>query len=179
MTSKSQTSSIDLQRYYDDDEHQFACYECCLVDHSQDEPDGECHIGETCYINTSLDAIEHLRRHIANGDIVPNAVIQALQDQIVRQTFVNQSLMEPSRRSDGSHSGEREKAFHVQWLKEQNNTGSPMLRQLFSVWGINDETPREVAIAASLIEWLGTNVGFCFLGEALKRCGYEIRKIEK
>ena len=37
---------------------------------------------------------------------------------------------------------------------------------------------RDRLIAATVIQWLGTNVGFCWLKEALKNAGYKIVKIE-
>lgn len=37
-------------------------------------------------------------------------------------------------------------------------------------------TPEEATCAATVIQWLGTNCGFCWLGEALKLAGYRISK---
>jgi len=38
-------------------------------------------------------------------------------------------------------------------------------------------TENDRTIVATVIQWLGTNVGFCFLEAALKRCGLKIVKI--
>jgi hypothetical protein len=38
---------------------------------------------------------------------------------------------------------------------------------------------RDKFIVATVIQWLGTNVGFGFLHEALKKCGYQLTKIEQ
>ena len=40
-------------------------------------------------------------------------------------------------------------------------------------------TKRDRLIVATVIQWLGTNVGFCWLRETLKIAGYKITKIEK
>lgn len=38
---------------------------------------------------------------------------------------------------------------------------------------------RDRLIVATVIQWLGTNVGFCFLREVLKKAGYNIVKIKE
>jgi hypothetical protein len=35
-------------------------------------------------------------------------------------------------------------------------------------------TERDRMVAATVIQWLGSNVGFCFLEDALKACGYKV-----
>lgn len=40
-------------------------------------------------------------------------------------------------------------------------------------------TDRECAIAASAIQWLGTNVGWCWLEETLEESGWELRRTTK
>jgi hypothetical protein len=40
-------------------------------------------------------------------------------------------------------------------------------------------TKRERIILATVIQWLGSNIGFCFLETALKNCGYRIVKEDK
>ena len=40
-------------------------------------------------------------------------------------------------------------------------------------------TDRDRMIVATVIQWLASNVGFCFLERMLKSAGYEIRKIDK
>lgn len=40
-------------------------------------------------------------------------------------------------------------------------------------------TPRERVIVATVIQWLGTNVGFAWLREVLDKCGYEVREKER
>lgn len=39
--------------------------------------------------------------------------------------------------------------------------------------------PRERMIVATVIQWLGSNVGFCWLQETLKKGGYEVKRIKK
>jgi hypothetical protein len=83
----------------------------------------------------------------------------------------------------------REMAFYEQWLKENQplswvNNGHGILQDLFiernitqplgqTKW-IVEINNRDRWIVATIIQWLGTNVGFCFLQEALRRCGYTI-----
>ncbi len=175
MTFKSSQSDIEFQDAHDGKEfgYEFTCYDCNLVTRNEVESmfnDGHCRIANV------LDAMDHLRTHIEAGDMVEPSLIHRFQSILKRRSFVHQSLCTPNRRM----SNKREKAFFEQWLHEQRDDGStPMCRGLFESWGIQDETPREVAIMASLIQWLGTNVGFCFLESALKRCGYRITKIEE
>jgi hypothetical protein len=38
---------------------------------------------------------------------------------------------------------------------------------------------KEAAIAATVVQWLGTNCGFDFLARCLKACGYRIERDEK
>lgn len=93
-------------------------------------------------------------------------------------------------RTKHEHS-QREKAFHEQWLHENFpqggvNFGRGILQDLFMKHrdnkiqnlGFQEEsiriTKRERRIVATVIQWLGTNVGWCFLGEALGRCGYQV-----
>jgi hypothetical protein len=54
----------------------------------------------------------------------------------------------------------------LKWLLGENN------RQAEAV------TDRERAVAATVIQWLGSPVGFSFLEAAMKDCGYELREKE-
>jgi hypothetical protein len=80
----------------------------------------------------------------------------------------------------------REKAFHDQWQQENApvshvNHGHGILQDLF----INETGPftkkisevmsqRDRMIVATVIQWLGSNCGMCFLEESLKRFGAKI-----
>lgn len=88
----------------------------------------------------------------------------------------------------------REHAFALEWERENKPDGGRGL----SSWGILQAlmfdqrsassipapwwhmrarfwiTNKEAAIAATVVQWLGTNVGMCFLEKALKACGYKI-----
>lgn len=87
----------------------------------------------------------------------------------------------------------REKAFHDVWLewneaRAGHNQGQGILQDLFiddnpqskgltKIWHevINS---RDRRIVATIIQWLGTNVGIGFLSEALKRGGqYKLESI--
>lgn len=77
----------------------------------------------------------------------------------------------------------REKAFYDQWMKDNEpklylNYGHGVLQDLFikskSLFGFDREwlleiNNRDRLIAATVIQWLGSNCGMCFLSEALKR----------
>ena len=40
-------------------------------------------------------------------------------------------------------------------------------------------TNRDKYVVATVIQWLGTNVGWCFLEECLKECGYTLHRTEE
>lgn len=179
MSFKGPVSDIEFQDAHDGKEfgYEFTCYDCNLVTRNTA---GSMFNDGHCRISNVLDAMEHLKQHIAVGDMVEPSLIHRFQSILKRRSFVHQTLSSPRRRRDGSPSAKRESAFFEQWLHEQRDDGStPMCRGMFESWGISDETPREVAIMASLIQWLGTNVGFAFLESALKRCGYRIERVKQ
>jgi hypothetical protein len=79
----------------------------------------------------------------------------------------------------------REKAFADRWKAENDagaawrNYGRGLLEMLLcsEQRGIfmqfpRDLTPQEATAAATAIQWLGTNVGWCFLEECVKAAGY-------
>lgn len=79
----------------------------------------------------------------------------------------------------------REEAFARIWEKENEpRAQGPCLAWLLhakpcenSIFGEATDRPltqEEVTVSATVIQWLGSNVGWCFLGEALRECGYEI-----
>ncbi len=62
----------------------------------------------------------------------------------------------------------REKAFADAWVAENDPAGRrAMLRALIG----RDPTPAEAKLSGRLIQWLGSNVGFGFLIEALRANG--------
>ena len=83
---------------------------------------------------------------------------------------------------------EREMAFYEQWLQDNApvsgvNSGHGILQDLFiesdSPFGFTKKTvelinDRDRMIVATVIQWLGSNCGMCFLGEALGRFGARI-----
>jgi hypothetical protein len=175
MTFKGPQSDIEFQVAGDDGEefgYEYTCYDCNLVTRNVVESmfnDGHCRLADT------IVSVLHIKKHQSVGDMVPNELIASLQFKLKNIATFHQSSMSPRRRKDGSHSGVREAAFHDQWLHEQ---GSNLLLKLLDGANLGDLSHREATIAATLIQWLGTNVGFCFLENALKRCGYKSTKIE-
>lgn len=86
-----------------------------------------------------------------------------------------------------------ENALSANWVKENKkragmNFGNGILQDLFFERNgspLNLLSPvkchliithRERLIVATVIQWLGTNVGFCWLREALSKAGYDIVK---
>ena len=83
----------------------------------------------------------------------------------------------------------RERAFARVWFKRAHpwlysSPWADKLRALLTPYATDprDErehfvTKREAQVAATIIQSLGTNVGFAFLEEALREAGYVVRKI--
>jgi hypothetical protein len=76
-------------------------------------------------------------------------------------------------------SNPKEKVFARAWLEQQ--TESHTLQWLLCAspdqnTQERDLTQLEATCAATLMQWLGSPVGFCFLQDALRECGYELRK---
>lgn len=59
----------------------------------------------------------------------------------------------------------REAAFIAQWRKEQKD--GDILRHL-----IGPYTARDAQVAATVIQWLGSNVGICFIEETIRRSAH-------
>lgn len=87
----------------------------------------------------------------------------------------------------------REVGFAQEWDKENDsdqsicrNYGCGILQDLFieakgMFWGrrmTHRISNRERMIVATVIQWLGSNCGMCFLEQALKRSGYKIVRIK-
>jgi len=91
----------------------------------------------------------------------------------------------------------REKAFADHWRELNNkktqrsiNHGFGILQDLLiegddmfiniqkPKYAIVLITPIHRYIVATIIQWLGSNVGWCFLEVCLKRCGYQITRIK-
>lgn len=93
----------------------------------------------------------------------------------------------------------REKLFADEWEKENDyelrsnvNYGMGILQDLmveqkgdpFELWYYPKTCTfiikkRDAAIVATVIQWLGSNVGFCFLTTCLEKCGYTLTKKER
>jgi hypothetical protein len=82
---------------------------------------------------------------------------------------------------------EREMAFYEQWQEENapisgHNNGHGILQDLFiesDTMGFRRKVVEEISnrdrmIVATVVQWLGSNCGMCFLDEALGRFGAKI-----
>ena len=73
----------------------------------------------------------------------------------------------------------REIIFARRW--EDENTG---MRSVLN-WLLGphnqqvDVTERERTVAATVVQWLGSPIGFNFLEEALEECGYKLEPIKE
>jgi hypothetical protein len=87
----------------------------------------------------------------------------------------------------------REAAFQKHWMKQNEinpgvNSGHGILQGLFTKvenpFSLMSKTTviqlnaRDRQVAATAIQWLGSNCGFAFLQETLKDCGYNITPIK-
>lgn len=84
----------------------------------------------------------------------------------------------------------REKALSRLWRKENQkrhwlNCGFGVLQDLFfnsahfdrtKIFPLTTITKRDRVIAATVVQWLGSNCGFTFLCKAMDNCGYKIVK---
>ena len=91
-----------------------------------------------------------------------------------------------------TQTSKQEAAFAEQWIDECKprrwlNYGHGLVQDLFLERGLGVIDPlkvvavltnRERMIAATVIQWLGTNCGRYFLDEALGKCGYKIIKVK-
>ena len=87
------------------------------------------------------------------------------------------------------NSNDIENAFSSHWKKENERVigisyGEGILQNLFfdivnkynDIECMLEINNRDRLVAATVIQWLGTNVGFCFLKETLSDAGYKIVK---
>lgn len=86
-------------------------------------------------------------------------------------------------RLDPKRDNPREVAFAAQWERENERlgaTGAILGRLLYTPPKLDTlHVERDRAVAATVVQWLGSNVGFSFMEEALRQCGYRIERIEK
>lgn len=82
-------------------------------------------------------------------------------------------------------SGDLERAFAYAWLKRQelfeHQPGDHLALMLQTATGEEDEiiTQRDARVAATVIQWLGTNCGFAFLSQVLREHGqYKLVDVE-
>jgi hypothetical protein len=83
----------------------------------------------------------------------------------------------------------REVAFSQEWAEQnERRTGKPhgTLEYLLgdgtgpcSFAGIVHPTQDQATVAATVIQWLGSNVGMSFLANALEKCGHVIERSDR
>lgn len=123
-----------------------------------------------------------------------NNTLEVYPDEIELEDLVALAIKQDSYENNKGYGFERtehnprEKAFYEQWLKENEplahiNHGHGLLQDLFieidkdypflKKW-ITEITNRDRMIAATVIQWLGSNCGMSFLDEALRKVNYRI-----
>lgn len=153
---KGRGSEIEFQHVPEDEDHDYVCFGCLLA--SKDSIDGNTWLGNC------IDAIDHLNAHVRAGHLVPNEAIDWIQRAIMLRSAVHQSNMQPTRRFDGSYSAFCESIYHTAWFKENEpGINASLLQKLLQGAGLGDMTNRDSRVAATIITWLGTNVGRCFV----------------
>lgn len=80
--------------------------------------------------------------------------------------------------SNGAIDTQREKAFVKAWI-EANPPASPYGKQPILHALVPQCQGRDAQVAATMVQWLGSQVGFHFLSEALACAGYEIKKTQE
>ena len=161
---------------------------CYFVEGWGDDPPGvecvDCLIGQDQTFTDPVSFLEHIRKHVEAGHLVPRRIIEGNWFGIRRLAIVHQGLR-PERQHDGSSSGHREAAFAKQWAKQcepvsavndGNGTLQGLMNEKDNPHYVYEITQRDATIVATVIQWLGTNCGMEFLGRALRDCGYELEK---
>lgn len=141
--------------------------------------------------------VEHLVEHMRAGHHVPQKLIEYWQNYEVGDMVVNFGIHHHRIVNDKRHPL-LEREFAVEWekicrpqrginyghgtlqdLMFVNRTGviacsmtQGMRRDSVTCW--TKITPRDAAIVATVIQWLGTNCGFSFLSDVLDRAGYKL-----
>lgn len=92
------------------------------------------------------------------------------------------------------HSTERELAFAQHWAQKQElqHILHLLMRETceqededcsgrefgnYYKYPLNTPDERDERMSQTLMQWLGTNVGFSFVCESLKQCGYEVIEV--
>lgn len=74
--------------------------------------------------------------------------------------------------TDGSSHVKRENAFAKTWLEENPTLDYGLQPTLLAL--VPGCTQRDATVAATMMQWLGSPVGFNFLNKALADAGYKI-----
>lgn len=80
----------------------------------------------------------------------------------------------------------REVAFADEWVEQNRVLNNPrcstgtlgyLIAKEHGTWELPSD--RDEMVAATVVQWLGSNVGFSFVQNALERCGYRVVKADK
>ncbi len=96
-----------------------------------------------------------------------------------------------SRRLEPSQNNPREVAFSEQWKHEnevshvlgvllsRQEGGHPFMPFTGTHVQLAPCDQHAASVAATVIQWLGSNVGMCFLEESLRQCGFRLQQAER
>lgn len=113
------------------------------------------------------------------------AAIRAVED--IRKTRIRHVGRFPNRANCTGAEGwvNKERIFADHWRKQNENVtsflngGYGVLDHLLCADDrgriLSDITQEQATSAATVIQWLGTNCGWCFLEECITQCGYKLR----
>lgn len=129
-----------------------------------------------------MDKYERLKNYLNRDDLgcYPSETeLEDIFNIVLQQEAWSENV---GHRVERIKEGPIEKAFHDTWLKWNEpragvNDGNGILQDLFIERGPNmfsrkwiaDISPRERWIVATIIQWLGTNVGMSFLYEVFQQ----------
>lgn len=71
-------------------------------------------------------------------------------------------------------SGDLERTFAFRWVERNREEWCLLDRLLSTEADPRGATERDAKVAATVIQWLGTNVGFGFIRSCLEEAGYKI-----
>jgi hypothetical protein len=75
-------------------------------------------------------------------------------------------------------SGDLERAFAFRWIEKHklfpNTLDDILCPPGYDCDEFQPMTQRDARVAATVIQWLGTNVGFSFMIETLRQAGYKV-----
>ena len=99
-------------------------------------------------------------------DEIPGGIQRA--DPLEHIGFESQRVIFPS--------GDLERIFAFSWMERNKDEWCILDRLLSTDEDPRGATQRDATVAATVVQWLGTNVGFGFVRSCLEKAGYEVKE---